>query len=222
MENIIFELNDDTKDIDLSGFPNAQKVISLTGVNAQKITDLMLHKSDLEFAEKCLKIVNDNSRDDFERGTFWRMAVIYFIRCFTKNDARVSTLSIKDVIGSDLEGQKVFEVFRHLRNKNVAHDENSINRCIPGAVINKLGQPHIIERVITISFYGETFCEENVSNLSLLIKEANRYIETKYDSVCEKITEELESVEYNELISRDRLSYQKFDYKDIDKNRLKH
>ena len=109
----------------ISGFPDATKVIKLSGHKAQQVSELASHRNDLLIALSSLEGINEVAPDSFlVRQGLWRSAVEHCMKCFSASKAR-SKLDPKKVFKGDSEAMEVHEYFRCLRNKHVAHDENA-------------------------------------------------------------------------------------------------
>ena len=61
MENIDFTFNGNAFHIE--GFPDAVKILKITGPKGKRLADLALHKSDLAFSLECLKTINCTPED---------------------------------------------------------------------------------------------------------------------------------------------------------------
>lgn len=220
MQNINFQHNEGVG-FQITDFPDAAKVISLRGEKVQELADMALHLSDLNTAERCLDTFNDATRNEFERSVFWKMAIINYMKCFGKNYARSTALKIEEIVPYELMGQEAHAFFKDVRDKNIAHDDNSIAQCLPGAVLNKPEAAHKIEKIITMNVLGEVSDVDNVNNLRQLILVARQYIEVRYDQLCDDLTDELEKRQYSDLIEMDDLVYKKSEVDEFSKNRSK-
>ncbi len=135
------------------------------------------------------------------------MAIISFVKCFGPNKARTNNLDINDVLAEDTQGKVIYLDFKNLRNKNIAHDENSILQCLPGAIINKKEAPHKIEKIITFNLQGITHDEASIDNLRELIGRSGKYVESRYDKICKELTDELEKMSHEELTKMKQMHY---------------
>jgi hypothetical protein len=218
MQNINFEYKKE-QCFEIKDFPDAEKVIALRSAKAQDLADIALCRSDLLQAEEYLDssvVIEDGST---AQRALWRMAVITFMKCFGKNNARAHSLDIKQILIDDAFGQEVFIYFKNLRDKNIAHDDNPIDQCLVGAVINKVSAPYKIEKIITCNLHGEVYAEGNISNLKKLIKAALTHVENKYDEICVELTSEMEPMDHVDLIRMEDLIYNVPTAEDVSKNR---
>ncbi|MHB8069714.1 MAG: hypothetical protein ACYDIC_17615 [Desulfobaccales bacterium] len=202
-----FQISQTNTVFHVEGFPNAAKLIRISGPNSKRLADLFLHKSDLDFAQKCLEAINYVPDEPMAmRQGLWRSAIVHFLKCFGNSRAR-SQLSSKKVYKGDIQGLEIFAYFESLRNKHVIHDENSYAQCIPGAVLNKREHPYKIEKIVCLSQIVETLMQENYSNLHLLIQKAKVWAVSEFDKLCEILTKELEAESYDDLYSREGITY---------------
>ena len=124
----------------IDGFPDAVKVIAISGEKAREAADLTSHRSDLNFAAESA----EEARQLFDgralvRQALWRCAVFHYFKCFATG-AR-SPLSKHAIYDNDAMAMEMFEYFLDLRNKHLAHDVNAYVQCIPGAVLNSRDAP---------------------------------------------------------------------------------
>lgn len=218
MENINFE-HRKGKCFILTDFPDAKKLIKISGIKSQELAAMTLHKLDLDNSLECLLFLEKQKSNSFEEMVFWKMSIIYFMRCFGKNNARKSKLNIKDILIDDNDGIEVFKYFKNLRNKNIAHDENPFQQCIPSAVVNKKDAKNKIVKIVCLSAQGEVSSIDNINNLKLLISKIKIYVINKFDNLCDDITKELESIPYSDLIKIESPTYNKPNVEDMGKNR---
>jgi hypothetical protein len=129
-----------------------------------------------------------------------------FIKCFTGNSARIR-LNENEIYKGEALGKQAFDYFKKLRDKHVVHDENAYTQCIPMAAINAGNKSYKVEKILTISIIGETLEQGNYQNLHQLATVALRWVEKKYDELCDLITNELEAVPYLALRERPAARY---------------
>jgi hypothetical protein len=67
----------------IDGFPDAVKVLRITGPKSQRLADLALHRADLDFVLECL-VATSRQPDEGNvvRQALWRSAIVHFIKCF--------------------------------------------------------------------------------------------------------------------------------------------
>lgn len=191
----------------IDGYPNAVKVLHLDGPKAKRLADLSLHKADLDFASACLEQINGLPRKPYELPqALWRSAVIHYLKCFGQNESRFS-LSVKKVYKGNNAAIEPYNYFSSLRNKHIVHDENSHAQCLTGAILNKKGMNQKIEKIIFLNIIADTLVEEDYNNLKLLIKLAQEWVVTQIDSLCDSVTEDLESEKYEKLLATKGITY---------------
>ncbi len=205
MENI--RLRNAPAGLHVEGFPDAVKVIRITGPKAKALADLGLHKHDLDFADECLTTLTDESaKPDVTREALWRSAIVHFIKCFTPSKSR-SGLNPKNVYKGIRRALPAFEYFDSLRNKHMIHDENAYAQCIPGAVLNKSGIDPKIGKVVYMNIRGDTKNPDDISNLACLIRDALAWVTARSDELCGVVTTELESMPFDKLASMEGIKF---------------
>jgi hypothetical protein len=208
MEDLRFSKTD--AGFHIEGFPDAVKVIKLRGKPAARLASYSLHSSDLERALSILESINKFAPDQqLVQEALWHQAIVTYIKCFRPSEARYQ-LSEKKVYKE--ESPEALEAFRYLlavRNKNIVHDENSYTQCLPGAVLNNRNQQHKIAKIVCMNFIGLDLGQGNYSNLHLLITKALKWVKAEFDSLCDRLTCELEAEEYENLLEREGITYSK-------------
>jgi hypothetical protein len=196
------------KEFHIGGFPNAAKLVRIGGQKAKRLSDLSLHKYDLDFAAECLEAINHLAdKPDIIRKSLWHSAIVHFFKCFGDSSARFQLNAMDKIYRGDIQGQEVFKYFQSLRNKFLVHDENSYAQCIPGAVLNKPDHPYKIEKIVCFSALADTLNQPNYSNLKLLIQKAKSWVVNEFDMLCGILTKELEAESYDDLLSRKGITY---------------
>ena len=191
----------------IEGFPDAVKVVAITGPDAKRVADLSLHKVDLDFADACLDaIIQVPENPLVAREALWRSAIVHFMKCFGPS-ARFQLSAAKIYKGEPPGAKKAFEYFEDLRNKHFVHDENSYAQSIPGAVLNNGAKSYKIEKIVCFAAFGATLEQGNYGNLKLLIEKARAWVVTEFDSLCERLTGALEQESYEDLLARDAITY---------------
>lgn len=207
----------DDGDFRIAEFPDSAKIIQLDGHLAKQIADYTLHKSDLRFAMKCLKEINDSLSKPHLAEALWRGAITHYIKCYGTNKARSYNLNYKNI--HDDEGQTWHNFFKSLRDKHVIHDENAFSKCLPGAVLNKQDSAYKIEKIIATHFRTETLEQAHYNNLHLLIERTENWVSEKFLALCDQVTKELENKTYEELINYPSLKSYVAKWEEIDQAR---
>ena len=87
-----FEIDRTDSGFHISGFPDATKVIKLSGHKAQQISELASHRNDLQIALASLEGINDVAPESsLVRQGLWRSAVEHCMKCFSDTKARSRT-----------------------------------------------------------------------------------------------------------------------------------
>lgn len=206
----------------IEGFPDALKVIRLDGPLAQRLSDLALHKSDLEFSDACLEGLNAVPEEaNVLRQALWQSAIIHFSKCFGNSGARFQLNARKIYKSEPPEAMVAFAYFQDLRDKHVAHDENSYAQSLPGAVLNRGDKEYKIEKVICFNAIANTLEQANFSNLKLLIGKAHTWVISEFDQLCDTLAKQLEQELYETLLVKEALNYRVPTVDEISKNRKK-
>ncbi len=214
-----FEIRRTDAGIHVEGFPDAVKLIRLDGQKAKRLSDLALHRADLDLASECLHTINRISEEPAVlRQALWRCAIIHFMKCFGDPGARFQ-LSVDRIYKGEPPGLIAFEYFRQLRNKHFVHDENSYAQSIAGAVLNRGDKGYKIGKILCLSATAETLEQDNYNNLSLLVSKAKSWVTAEFDSLCESLTRDLEVESYDALARRESVIYKKPDINEISKKR---
>ncbi len=217
-----FELDLTDSGFHINGFPDATKVIKLAGPKAQQLSELASHRNDLQIALASLEGINDVAPESSSvRQSLWRSAVEHCMKCFSASEAR-SKLNPKKVFKGDSEAQEVYEYFRNLRNKHIAHDENAYSQCIPGAVLNGPNAQYKIAKIVCFSAVADTLDQGNYGNLHKMVTETLIHIDARFESLCSNLTAELEARSYGELDAMAEMTYSKPELGDIGKSRARH
>lgn len=194
--------------IHIDGFPDAEKVICLNGPRAKRLSDLLLHKADLDFADECLGAINLAPEEPFVlREALWRSAIVHFFKCCGDAGSRFQLSPEKILKGEPPEALDAFNYFKYLRNKHLVHDENSYNQSVPGAILNKGNKEYKIEKVVCFAARAVTLDNENFGNLKLLIEKSRFWVVAEFDQLCDSLAKELELESYENLHSRKSLIY---------------
>jgi hypothetical protein len=186
--------------IEILGFPDAASVVRLSGRKSDKLADLGLHHTDLEFAGDCLRSLADlPDEPPTLREAMWRCAVIHFMKCFGDSKSR-SSLNAKRLYKSQPgKAFKAFEFIDGLRNKHLVHDDNPFTECIPGAILNRADAERKIADIVCLHRMAGTLSPTNYKNLNMLINVARQEVERLFDELVTKIKQDLEKESYETL-----------------------
>src|SRR5450755_118150 len=138
------------KSLNFDGFPDAAKVITVSGDKAAQLADLVLHAADLSFARQSLDELSAADVSKHTRESLWRSVLVHFYKCFATGCRE--RLNADDICKSEPpEMMETFTHLEHVRNKHLAHDVNAYAKAFVGAVINK---PNANKKVAAIVKIG--------------------------------------------------------------------
>lgn len=218
MENI--EISQRDAGIHIEGFPGAVKVVRIDSPDAIRVSDLALHKADLEFADNCLEAINTVPEElHVLREALWHSAVVHFFKCFGKSKARFRLTTDKVLQGEPSVAMEVFNHFKSLRDKHLVHDENNYTQSITGAVLNDGCKNYKIEKIVCLSVASATMEQGSYGNLKLLIERALLWVTQEFNQLCDSLTDELEKETYAELMAREDLTFKAPTLDELHKNR---
>ena len=205
-----------------SGFLDANRVIKLSGHKARRLSELASHRNDLQIALASLEGINvvppDNS---LLRQSLWRSAIQHWVKCFSDSSAR-SRLDEKKVFKGNSVALELYDYFKKLRNKHIAHDENPYMQCIPGAALNRPDAKNKIAGIQCLIGVAETLDQGNCNNLQKMVLDTLSHIAARFNSLCDDLAVELEARPYEELAAMDDVTYSKPELEDIGKSRARH
>ena len=215
-----FGISQKESEFHIEGFPDAAKVVQIDGPKAKRLSDLALHKADLDFADQCLDAINQTPKDSHViREALWRSAIVHFLKCFGDSGARFQLSAQKILKTEPPQAMMAFSYFRDLRNKHLVHDENSYAQSLPGAILNKGNKDYKIEKIVCLAAIAVTLVQDNFSNLKMLIQKSRTWVVEQFDLLCKMITEELENEAYTNLCAKQTINYSVPVVDEIHKNR---
>jgi len=190
----------------VGGIPKGGKVVAIDGPLARRLADLALHKNDLTFALACLDAIPAEDRTP-QREALWRSSIVHFIKCFVGGSARFQMQAAQVYKEEDPTALEVFDYFKALRDKHVVHDENSFAQCLPGAILNDGTQPHKIEKIVCVTVHASTLENDRFNNFRLLVQVALKWATTEFELLAQRLTRDLEVVDYSELAAKRPMVY---------------
>ncbi len=219
MEHLTFTVTD--RQFHLEGFPDAVKIVRLTGPKAQRLADLMLHQEDLDATLYYLDAINHVPDQDHRlREILWESAIVHLIKCFSDSESRFS-LNTAQAYKRDAGALQAFKYFESLRNKHIVHDDNSYTQCLVGTILNKREVSPKIAKVIASPIVASVLGQENYQNLHLLATQARTWVVAQFDALADVITRELETKSYEELLAMDNIVYTTPGVSDVHTTRLR-
>lgn len=203
----------------IEGFPDAVKVITVRGPLAAQLADLALHLADLHCAHECLLGIN-KVQEHFLREGLIVAALVRFYKCFGSSAAR-NTVRLDPTLlfGAHPNGLENYKFYKNVRDKHVAHDENSLSQAPIGAALNKREAPYKIAKVFSLAVNSGLVTQENFSNLTLLVDLAEKWVHAEIERISKDVTTELEAESYDALFARDELKISPVDLAAVGKNR---
>jgi hypothetical protein len=203
MENLQIQTTETGLHVD--GFPDAVKLVKIAGLKASRAADLALHKHDLEFAARCLERLSVTPHEDPTlQQALWFNAIVHFIKCF--GGGVRSALEADSIYAGNNLAMESYRYFHELRNKHIVHDVNAYAHCTPSAVLNREDSKYKIAKITFVSRYAHTLDQGPFTNLTLLVKDAQKAVELEFDTLCNDITKELESMPHAELLAHDSVA----------------
>ena len=204
----------------IEGFPDGIRVIRLEGQRARRLSDLDLHRADLDFTLACLDEMQSQPHDSrLLQEALWRSSIVHFLKCFGDSAARFR-LFAKDIYGAEpLETMAAFDYFKTMRNKHLVHDENSYAQSVPGAILNRGDKPFKIEKILCFSITMPTLDAANYDNLRRLVYRARDWVVEEFDRLSDLLAAELEEQPYDALLERDALTFRVPTPDDVGENR---
>ncbi|MGB1561947.1 MAG: hypothetical protein ACPHN2_10635 [Sinimarinibacterium flocculans] len=191
--------------IHVENYPDAERVVRISGDAVQRLCDLGLHRDDLAFARECLDALTrlDTQAADVEviRSALYRSAIVHLFKCFGKNASR-SSLRSDEIYTA--EGQVALDVFAHfkiIRNKHLVHDENSYTQSHPGAIINPESHSQKVAAVICMNYAVDLIDQSSFNNLYSLVSTALEWVHKAYDDLERELRAELEARSRAELVA---------------------
>lgn len=219
MQNLSIVLNNGA--FEVHGLPPDSRLsIKIDGYQAKQLGDQILHQADLEFADQCLDAINIVPEDPPAiRQGLWRSAIVHVMKCFGSNGARSSLSANKVLRGQPPEAMIVFNYFKDLRNKYIAHDENAWAQVMTGAALNDGSKDFKVEMVFAVVALAQTLEQNNYGNLKLLINASLSYSREQFDLLTQQIKSDLEKTPYGELAKREAPTYRAPEAHEVSKRR---
>lgn len=189
----------------IDGFPDAVKLIAVSPLIKdlpRQYADLVLHHSDLKFAQECLiALATPQATVPLVAEALWQCAIVHYCKCFGKQGQTRAQLPYKKIFPAGMP-REIHHYFVDLRNKHLVHDENAWTQATPIAVVAAESRGQRIEGVVCTNITAVTREPININNLNSLIGVALPWVESRIDDLYEKIKAELESHPYEVLLAQ--------------------
>lgn len=185
MRGFNFEVKDGT--IHILDYPNADKVLALPDDKfIIQLKDYELHWWDLSEAKHCLEATNDNYPDIINRALI-QNAVILFYKCFGQSKFRNNSLKKDKILaGYPPEAKAVFDYYKNLRDKFIAHDESRYAQVLTGGLFETKKEYPFVDVVSTIAV-AETIDRTGVSSFYRLVLVTLQWVESKIDNLTDLV-----------------------------------
>lgn len=206
--------------IQVEGFPTAVKLAQIEGEDAKRLSHLLLHRQDLEFAHQCATALQlPEIQVPVIRQALWRSAIVAWSKCFGTSHAGRFRLLKEDIYPAP-EADAVFRHFKALRDKHIAHDENAFAQAKPGVVIGpEDGEKKILQAVCFGMFVQTENGGTDLENLQHLIGDAMKWVLNEVDTVGDKIAATLEHWDYQRLLALPDVQFKPPNVTDVGKRR---
>lgn len=166
---------------------DAVRYVKFTNRSSKRLASMALHQHDLRECKSLLDKIEKNSITDIDiLQAIFTDVLIDFMRCFEKKGARDALDNNKVFQNKDV--REVFEYFHLLRNKFVAHDENTLRDAVAGIVIDKNSNRAIDTVLIMYSMRHDL---NHVSNFVKLIDLAIEYVKVEILAVHEAVLDQV-------------------------------
>ncbi len=220
MERLQIQHTDDGILVD--GFPEAVKVVRLTGPAVYAMADYYLHDLDLSFARACLDGMNTCAdAGPVIQEALWRAAIIHFVKCFGESKARERLEAAEVYKDAPAAALEAFKFFWDLRRKHIVHDENSLSVSQPAAILNNGQAAEKVAMVACVGGYAGTQSPETYTTLTNLIEHARAWVASKFDAECSAVKADLERESYTALLAKEEANLSGFATADVRRKRPK-
>jgi glutaredoxin-related protein len=159
MKGFNFEFKDGK--IHILEYPSADVVLSLPDdYDTKRLKDMLLHWFDLQTAQNNLKAIRPDY-PDIVNSALAQNAIILFFKCFGKSEFRNNSLRVSKILAAyPPEAKKVFDYYKTLRDKHIAHDESRYSQVISGVILESQRSYPFVDVVNTIAI-ADVFQGEN-------------------------------------------------------------
>jgi hypothetical protein len=213
----------DGDEINFNTDPGIKCVIQIEGPQAEQACDLQAHMADLNFAMDCLMKI-ESSDDLTIRRALWRIAIIYYSKCFGDSNGRKKKLSAKKILGTLSEKEFTAAHFNHtsfinLRNKNLIHDDSPFSYSLLGAALYHENTSRRIFDFIHLDHEtpDEQLMEEGVFHLKILIRHVQDWVKISQEKLESIIRDTLEAKPYIELLNFPRMTVKHVAFENLTK-----
>ena len=148
MKNLRFEYVDNR--IHIIDYPAADKVLELPDTQITKrLKDMFLHRSDLHYSIEFMQSIHVSNSQIISKALV-HSAIISYYKCFGQNDFRNNSLIKKKVLtGLPKEASDVFDYYKSIRDKFIAHDASRYAQVYTGAIIESSNPKPFVDIMAT-------------------------------------------------------------------------
>ncbi len=170
-------------------YPEADTVLELPDDNLVKqLKDMLLHWWDLCEAKNCLQSMDNNYSDVINRALA-QNAIVLFYKCFSSSKFRNYRLIREKILANyPPEAKKVFDYYKDLRDKFIAHDESRLAQVFTGIILNSKSELPVVDVVSSVVIAEKFKGEEEIAGLQSfynLITVSLQWVETKIDELTD-------------------------------------
>lgn len=216
-KNLRIAITDDP--IQIVDNPNSITKKIMVDPDSKLLMSMILHYDDLSFCRQALneivklKVPQNNPLIE----GLWVSLIIKFFKCFTNNKSR-SKLSPK-IFKNNSESIDAFCYFKSLRDKHIAHDENSYMQALVGIVVNSKGNSPKIANILAVAVHAETMDSWHLPQITQLVEVALDWVTEKLGELQSTLEEKYEQWSYEDLLSLPDLRYKVPTNKEVQKIR---
>lgn len=179
--------------IHIQEYPEADKVLKIPDdYNVKRLKDMLLHWYDLKEAKSCLEALDDENSDVVNKALV-QNAIILFYKCFGNSEFRDNSLKKDKVLaGLPLGAKNVFDYYKVIRDKFIAHDESRYAQVISGIILETSKFFPFVDTVQMVGVVDIFKTEKQKQSLEvfyLLIIETIAWTERTIDQLRDMIAE---------------------------------
>lgn len=189
-------------EMELTGYPDKEKVVLASGSDASMMADYSLHCHDLQVAADCLRelsLLPTGPIVSITQRALWLTAISNYSKCFGK-DTRTRLKADEVFAGTPPAAMTSHNFYVNLRNKQLIHHDNSFTQALPMAVIAKAGGTRNVLGVVSAVHESHTNSPEGVASLSAIVDHAFKWSKSKMDEHNQRLHENLEKLPRDQLL----------------------
>lgn len=173
--------------------PTGDKILELPDDHVVKrLKDMLLHWNDLMEAKSCLEAFNGKNTDIVNKALV-QNAIILFYKCFGKSKFRDNSLKKDKILaGFPPAAKDVFDYYKIIRDKFIAHDESRYSQALVGIVLDEEKTPPFVDEIHMLASTEMFKTKEEIEGLQSfyrLVTVSLKWTEDTIDELCDKIKE---------------------------------